>query len=123
MNGVHFSHIFIGAVVNIFALIPCVLVMQILMPRPVLERYWKEPHFRPFELEFFSGAFAPLRTFMLMWVVAFPGFGKARDLVTAYRLVPVWYRALSAVLTLWFLTAGSLMIAILVGFTLHDYLK
>lgn len=92
------------------------------MPPSVLDRYWKEPHFRPFELEFFSGVLAPLRTFMLMWVIAFPCFGKRRALTCGHLLVPAWYRTLSAILTVWFLAAAFVVVAILTGFSIYEYL-
>lgn len=53
------------------------LIMHFLMPQAVLDRYWKEPHFRPFELMLLSGwsFFAPMRTIMFMWAFLFPHAG------------------------------------------------
>lgn len=66
MNGVHIFLFLMGVAASAFLLIPCVLVMQLLMPRTVLERYWKEPYFRPAELVLLTGVLAPLRTLMFI---------------------------------------------------------
>lgn len=88
---------------------PVLLLMHILMPKKVLQNYFKPPFFRPSEIVLFSGVpFALMRTVMLMWVLAFPRFGKKRNLTEAYRLAPPWYRIVSAVF-------GMAMIASFVG--------
>lgn len=92
-----------GLVLSAFPLILGILVMHVLMPQAVLDRYWKEPHFRPFELMLFSGwsFFAPYRTVMFMWAFMFPRLGKKRGIAEAYRLVPRWYRIVSIMLCVW----------------------
>lgn len=75
---------------------PVLLVMHFLMPKVVLEKYFKPPYFRPMEVELFTGIpYAPMRTIMLMWGLAFPRFGKKRGMTQAYLLVPRWYRLAS----------------------------
>jgi hypothetical protein len=77
---------------------PVLFLMHILMPKKVLQNYFKSPFFRPAEIAFFSGLpFALMRTVMLMWVLAFPRFGKKRNLTEAYKLVPPWYRIVSGI--------------------------
>jgi len=77
---------------------PVLLLMHILIPKKVLQNYFKPPFFRPAEIVFFSGIpFVLMRTVMLMWVLAFPRFGKKRNLTEAYKLAPPWYRIVSAV--------------------------
>lgn len=122
MSGVHIFYAYMSVCGSVFLLIPCVLVMQLLMPRVVLARYWKEPYFRTAELALFCGALAPYRTLMFMWVAAFPRFGKKRNITEVHRLVPKWFRVMSAGLTLWLLVAFFLICVSTVGIFIYAYL-
>ena len=76
------------------------------MPKAVLDTYFKPPYFREMEVELFTGfPYAFMRTHMLMWVLAFPQYGKKRNLTEAYLLAPVWYRQLSKTVMLLFIFA------------------
>ena len=97
-----FFWIYFGLIFSFLPLSLCLLLMHFLMPQAVLDRYWKEPHFRPFELMLFSGApYAPMRTIMFMWMFMFPHLGKKRGIIEPHRLVPRWYRITSIVLCVW----------------------
>lgn len=123
INSENFFLIWMGFCFSVFLLlIPFNIVMHFLMPKAVLDKYFKPPYFRPMEVEMFTGIpYAPMRTAMLMWVLAFPRFGKKRRLAEAYLLVPIWYRLLSKLffMLLFFIFAGMLGGAI--GF--YVYLK
>lgn len=97
-----FGLLLFGLLLSVIPLYMFTLIMHFLMPKAVLARYWKQPHFRPFELTLFTGApYAPMRTIMLMGVLAFPRCGKKRKLTHAYLSAPMWYRAASMVLVIW----------------------
>jgi hypothetical protein len=69
-----------------------IFIMHFLMPKKVLETYFKEPHFNAGEIEMFTGfPFAYMRTAMFMRALAFPASGKRRGVEKAYQLAPVWY--------------------------------
>jgi len=121
MNGIYIFYAYMSILGSILLLIPCVLVMQFLMPRAVLETYWREPYFRPVELALFTGVLAPMRTFMFMWGVAFPRFGRKRNITEVHHLVPKWYRVVSAALTLWLLIALFLICASVVAIFIYAY--
>lgn len=77
----------------IFALI---LTMHFLMPKDVLIKYFKPPHFKTGECQLFSGIpYAPMRTIIFMTVFAFPKKGAKRKLTKAHMLVPGWYKIAS----------------------------
>src|SRR5690606_12818689 len=100
MTGHNFFLFYLGLLLSAFLLLPCVLVMHFLMPRRVLDRYWKEPYMRKAELAFFTDTiYAPMRTVMLMWVIAFPRFGRKRGITEANYLVPKSYRIASTILS------------------------
>jgi len=96
-------------------LIVTVLVMHFLMPRIVLEQYFKPPYFRAGECEMFTGfPFAIMRTVMFMRVLGFPKSGQKRGLAEVYKLAPRWYRNISKVIVflIVFLLASTLLVAL-----------
>ena len=113
ITGEIFAFIYFGLIFSVVPLAILVLVMHFLMPEAVLDRYWKEPHFRPRELERFSGwsRYAPYRTILFMSIVLFPGIGIKRGIIEPYRLMPRWYRIVSIVWCVW-------SIVVLAGFSL-----
>jgi hypothetical protein len=93
-----------------------VLAMHAFMPQRLLETYWTATHFRPGELALFTGTLlAPMRTLMLMGVIAFPRLGRKRDLMQAYRLSPRWYRMAAQLFFGWSLASGVGVVGILAG--------
>ena len=110
-----------GLALSLIPFLICLLIMHFLMPQAVLDRYWKEPYFRPFELMLFSGwsFFAPMRTMMFMWTFMFPRLGKRRGIIEPHRLVPRWYRIVSIGLCVWVaaIVIGSLCLG--VGFYIY----
>lgn len=88
--------------------------MHFLMPKDVLEKYFRPPYFRSFECALFSGLpYAPMRTIMFMRVIAYPSSGARRGLTEVHLLVPQWYRVASkAVVIFIFTLAGAVVLQI-----------
>jgi len=110
---------------TMFAAIPLivsVLVMHFLMPKAILDRYWKTPHFRESELAAFSGSvFAPMRTVMFLWLFLFPRAGAKRQIENLSRLTPAWYRLAGVVIDVWVLLSAFVIFGI--GTCLYLYWK
>lgn len=123
ITGLHAFYLFMGTAGSVFILIPCVVIMQFLMPRAVLDCYWKEPHFRPVELALFEGVLAPIRTLMFIWAIVFPRLGKKRKLTPVREMVPGWYRMLAWCIALWILGAALVMSTIIIGTFAYAYLN
>lgn len=123
MSGQFFFWLGFGLGLSIFPWMVSILIMHFLMPQAVLDRYWKEPHFRPFELMLFSGwsFFAPMRTAMFMWMFLFPHAGRRRGIVEPHRLVPRWYRIVSIVLSVWATVAMAGFLATMIGLAIYSY--
>ena len=103
-----------------FFLGPVLFFMHVLMPKKVLQNYFKPPFFRPAEITFFSGIpFSLMRTVMLMWVLAFPRFGKKRNLTEAYKLAPPWYRIISAIFAIVIIGSFVGIITMCIGFYIY----
>ena len=106
-NGFNIFLLYMSILCSSFVILPFVVLMHFLMPNAVLEQYWKQPYMRGAELALFTDTiYAPMRTIMLMWVIAFPRFGKRRGITDANRLVPRWYRIASGIVTVSILTAA-----------------
>ena len=72
--------------------IPYALIIHFLMPRAILDKYFKPPYFREGEIALFTGIpYAPMRTVMLVSVMVFPGLGKKRKLTELHLETPRWY--------------------------------
>lgn len=122
LTGYHLGALFFVLVLSAFVLLPCILVMHALMPKAVLERYWRTPYFRPAELALFTDTvYAPMRTVMLIGAIAFPQWGRKRNVTEAHTLVPPWYRFASRALCVWIIgaLAGSGLIVLLVFIASH----
>lgn len=101
---------------------PCILIMHFLMPKAVLERYWKTPHFKPGEIALFTNTiYAPMRTIMLMSAIAFPGLGRKRDIAGAYLLAPKIYRLAAIVLCTWIIAVLVGTLIIIMGSSFYAY--
>ncbi len=78
-------------------------IMHMLMPRKVLETYFKEPHFSSTEITMLTGfPFGYIRTAMFMTILGFPASGKRRKVKDAYKLAPVWFCKVSKYSTIFF---------------------
>lgn len=112
-----------GLALSLIPFLICLLIMHVLMPKAVLDRYWKEPHFRPFELMLFSGwsVFAPMRTMMFMSIFVFPRLGQRRGILEPHRLVPRWYRIVSIVLCVWVTGVIASLLTTMIGFDIYSY--
>jgi hypothetical protein len=103
------------------ALIVTVLVMHFLMPKMVLERYFKPPYFKSGECAIFSGfPFAIMRTVMFMRVLGFPKSGQKRGLTGAYKLAPRWYRNISKVIVFLIVFLISSILVITLWFYIYS---
>jgi hypothetical protein len=90
----YYGFVLFGVLAGAFWLIaiPYALIIHFLMPRTILDKYFKSPHFREGEIAFFSGIpFALMRTVMLVGVMVFPGLGKKRKLTELHLETPRWY--------------------------------
>jgi hypothetical protein len=99
-----------------------ILVMHMLMPRKVLERYWKSPHFQAYEIAMYTDTcYAPMRTIMLMSAIAFPRLGIKRGVAEANKLAPWWFRAAAIALVIWILAVGLVLVVTIfaLGIYLH----
>ncbi|MFN3417315.1 MAG: hypothetical protein ACK4ZD_13490 [Caldimonas sp.] len=92
------------------------------MPKAVLSRYWRQPFFRPFELALFKWWLAPVRTIMLLAVMAFPAWGEKRGLTEAHRLAPRWYQAAAKVCVVGLIAVFVMAIIGSAGFMLSEWL-
>ena len=88
-----------------------IFIMHILMPKKVLETYFKEPHFSITEITMFTGIpFGYMRTAMFMRALAFPASGKRRGVENAYKLAPVWYCKVSKYFIIIYVPLMALMV-------------
>lgn len=123
MNGFNFFVLYMGILCSNFVIFPFVILMHFLMPKAVLEQYWKQPYMRNAELAFFTDTiYAPMRTIMLMWVITFPRFGKKRGITEADRLVPWWYRIASGIITMSILVGTIGGIALTLAIFAYGYM-
>ena len=102
-----------------------VFIMHILMPKKVLETYFKEPHFSITEITMFTGIpFGYMRTTMFMRALAFPSSGKKRGVENAYKLAPVWYCKISKYFIIFIIPlAVLLMLLTVIGFIRYELWK
>ncbi len=102
-----------------------ILIMHFLMPKKVLETYFKEPHFNAGEITMFTGfPFGYMRTGMFMTALAFPSRGKKRGVEKAYQLAPVWYCKVSKYFIYFFVpNLALLVISVLIGFIYFEAWK
>jgi len=124
MNGEFFFWLAFGLGISFLPFSLFLIIMHLLMPQAILDRYWKEPYFRPFELMLFSGwsFFAPVRTIMFMGTFLFPRLGKKRGIIEPHRLVPRWYRIAAIVMDMWIVVAFLGGTSIFFGFLVYAYI-
>ena len=103
--------IFFVTAVGLILTIVLIFIMHILMPRKVLETYFKEPYFGPGEIAMLTGLpFAYIRTSMFMMILGFPASGKRRGIIDAHKLAPVWYCKVSKYLVVFLIINFSIFI-------------
>ena len=91
----------------------CIFVMHLLVPKQLLQTYFKEPYFSPAEIEFFTGfPFGYIRTVMFMRLAGFPKSGKKRGLTEAYELAPQWFKTASRIILTLFLISSLPLIGL-----------
>jgi hypothetical protein len=108
--------VFMSVLLSVWVVLFLIIVMHFLMPKAVLNNYFKPPYFKSGECALFTGfPYAPMRTIMLMRVLGFPHSGEKRGLTQAYKLVPQWYRISSKlVISSVFIIATLLVILCLI---------
>ncbi|MEJ2754276.1 MAG: hypothetical protein P8104_00150, partial [Gammaproteobacteria bacterium] len=68
------------------------IILTLLTPRLLLDKYFKEPHFSPTETVMFGkfpGSFA--RTSVFGWMLIFPKKAKGRQIYNLPLYMPKWY--------------------------------
>lgn len=91
-----------------------IFIMHFLMPKNVLETYFKEPYFNSSEIIFFSGfPYGYIRTAMFMRALGFPSSGKRRGVESAHKIAPVWFCILSKYIVISFLVSFSLFLLVI----------
>ncbi|MCM5678976.1 hypothetical protein M8A51_05460 [Schlegelella sp. S2-27] len=105
--------ILFGLVCTVLVAGAVVIGVHFLMPKKLVERYWKQPHFGPFQLAVFTGTiWAPLRTVMLLAAIAFPAIARKRGMTEMREVVPAWCRWVAKLLgTIWVITSAGLVLA------------
>ena len=108
--------VFMSVLLSVWGVFFLIIVMHFLMPKTVLDNYFKPPYFKLGECNLFTGfPYAPMRTIMLMRVLGFPHSGEKRGLTEAYKLVPPWYQfASKLVISSIFIIAVLLIIILLI---------
>jgi|GEM_PF-1135990 len=91
-------------------------IMHLLMPKAILDKYFKPPYFKAGECALFTGIpFSTIRTVMFMRVLSSPNSGKKRGMTEAYKLAPRWYIILSRIIVIYILgIMGSLLFVLFI---------
>ncbi len=101
-----------------------IFIIHFLMPKNILETYFKEPYFKLSEITAFSGfPFYYIRTLMFMRILGFPSSGGKRGVEKAYETVPVWFCKLSKYIVISFLISFSLFVLLIVISGFHMMLN
>ena len=94
------------------------LPYNFLIPKKILEKYFKEPYFRKAEVVMFSGfPLAYIRSCMFMRLFANPSSGRVRKLDHVYKEVPEWliYISKTMLIILYSLIAVFLLLFVIFG--------
>ncbi|MFL0797799.1 MAG: hypothetical protein K6L73_09975 [Cellvibrionaceae bacterium] len=95
----------------------CFAIMHVLIPKPLLEAYFKEPYFKHGEKISFTGfPFGYIRTVMFMGLMGFPKSGRKRGLMEAYKLAPVWMCHFSRWVLIFFCITIICLVSVLLTF-------
>lgn len=96
-----------------------VFVLHFLLPKPILNTYFKSPYFSPAEVNTFTGfPLAYMRTFMFLRILAFPASGKKRGLTEVHKKAPRWMCRLAKWVLVLFVSTNSLLLLLLLFFFL-----
>lgn len=107
---------------GIMAWLSAILAIHFAVPRAMLDTYFREPYFSPFEVEFFTGfPFAYMRTVMFMRLAGWPESGRKRGLTEVYKLAPPWFQLLSRVcIRILIILCSLLMLLLIISFVKFD---
>jgi len=99
------------------------LIMALLMPRNVVERYFREPHFSRSEQAVYTAVpFSFMRVVSMAWLIAFPRFGRKRKMTDVHQYCPNWYVRLSRIFFYWCFGHGGAWLLLLLGLGIHSWL-
>lgn len=100
-----------------------VLVMHLLMPKKVMQVYFREPHFSPTEQVMFSAfPFVFMRVTGMIWLIALPRFGRKRQMMDIQTHCPGWYVRLSQFFIFFYFVFFGLLVGLLVILLLYAWL-
>ena len=102
------------------AWIPIWVLLDILTPKVMLERYFKKPHFTGgelFALNLFPGSL--MRVSIFGWGLWFPSLGKKRQLCNLSEGTPRWYAVALKIFIAGSMIHGLLFIGLLIGMLVY----
>ena len=102
--------------------LPIWWALDLITPRKMLERYFKEPHFNRGELialNLFPASL--LRVCIFSWLLWFPSSAKNRELTDLARNTPKWYAVSLKAFIAGFMLHGITFLILLVGVVLYAY--
>ena len=68
------------------------ILLSVLTPKKLLDKYFKEPHFTLAETYMMRGyPGSLLRTGIFAWSLLLPSFGKKRQITESWKYMPRWY--------------------------------
>ncbi|MEG3755311.1 hypothetical protein [Psychromonas arctica] len=101
-----------------------IFIVHFLMPKDILETYFKKPYFKSSEIITFTGfPFGYVRTLMFMRILGFPISGKKRGLEKVFEISPVWLCNLSKYVIFSFLASFSLWLLLMAIAGVHMMLN
>lgn len=99
------TYVWVVLLLITLALQPVLFVLHFVVPIAMLRTYFKKPYFSSAEVALFSTfPFFFIRTVMFMRLAAWPSSGKNRGLTEAYLLAPPWFRVISKIYIVAFLS-------------------
>ena len=102
------------AVAGIFLAALGIVVMHVLTPKQLIEKYFRPPYFSITEPAYFVGRVYSINfTVMFMGLTAFPRLGKKRKLTEMYKEVPNWYRIASRIVLIFMFSCGFVLFGVL----------
>lgn len=102
--------------------LPIWWLLDILTPKTMLDRYFKEPHFNHGELVAFNLFPASLmRVSIFGWGLWFPSLAKKRKLTNLAEGTPKWYAVSLKVFTAAIMTYGITFAILLCGIGIYMY--
>lgn len=99
------------------------VVMHLLMPKKVMRIYFRAPHFSPTEQAMYSVfPFVFMRVTGMAWLIAFPRFGRKRNMTDIQAHCPTWYVRLSQTFIFWIFVHGGTWLLLMVGLAIYTWL-